>query len=65
MAVEFKPPTNFDEWLHNMLSYLCNDFSLTLSQSWLTISIKRMVWQWAETLVEIRGTLADIRGTTK
>ena len=22
-------------------------------------------WQWAETLVEIRGTLADIRGTTK
>ena len=25
----------------------------------------RMVWQWAETLVEIRETLADIRGTTK
>ena len=25
----------------------------------------RMAWQWAETLVEIRGTLADIRGTTK
>ena len=24
-----------------------------------------MAWQWAETLVEIRGTLADIRGTTK
>ena len=25
----------------------------------------RMAWQWAETLVEIRGTLADIRGTSK
>ena len=25
----------------------------------------RMAWQWAETLVEIRVTLADIRGTTK
>ena len=25
----------------------------------------RMAWQKAETLVEIRGTLADIRGTTK
>ena len=24
-----------------------------------------MAWQWAETLMEIRGTLADIRGTTK
>ena len=25
----------------------------------------RMAWQWAETLVEIRGNLADINGTTK
>ena len=25
----------------------------------------RMAWHWAETLVEIRGTLADIRGTTR
>ena len=25
----------------------------------------RMAWQWAETLVEIRGTLVDIRGTNK
>ena len=25
----------------------------------------RMAWQWTETLVELRGTLADIRGTTK
>ena len=25
----------------------------------------RIAWQWSETLVEIRGTLADIRGTTK
>ena len=24
-----------------------------------------MAWQWAETLVEIMGTLEDIRGTTK
>ena len=29
------------------------------------IATNRMAWQWAETLVEIRGTLADIRGTTK
>ena len=28
-------------------------------------SLKRMAWRWAETLVEIRGTLADTRGTTK
>ena len=25
----------------------------------------RMAWQWAETPVEIRGILADIRETTK
>ena len=24
-----------------------------------------MAWQWAETLVEIRGTLVEIRGNTK
>ena len=30
-----------------------------------TSDINRMAWQWAETLVEIRGSLADIRGTTK
>ena len=29
------------------------------------ICANRMAWQWAETLVEIRVTLADIRGTTK
>ena len=28
-------------------------------------SANRMAWQWAETLVEIRETLVDIRGTTK
>ena len=27
--------------------------------------MKRMAGQWAETIVEIMGTLADIRGTTK
>ena len=27
--------------------------------------LNRMAWQWAETLVEIRGTLADIKETTK
>ena len=31
----------------------------------LVIPINRMAWQWAETLVETMGTLADIRGTTK
>ena len=29
------------------------------------IGPNRMAWQWVETLVEIRGTLADIRATTK
>ena len=29
------------------------------------VANNRMAWQWAETLVEIRGTLADIRGTTE
>ena len=29
------------------------------------LHFNRMAWQWAETLEEIRGTLADIRGTTK
>ena len=31
----------------------------------IQLVFNRMAWQWAETLVEIRGTLADIRGTTK
>ena len=31
---------------------------------WISIC-KKMAWQWAETLVEIRGTVADIWGTTK
>ena len=29
------------------------------------VTLSRMAWQWAETLVEIRVILADIRGTTK
>ena len=32
---------------------------------WKYVYDNRMAWQWAETLVEIRETLADIRGTTK
>ena len=27
--------------------------------------LNKMAWQWADTLVDIRVTLADIRGTTK
>ena len=27
--------------------------------------VNRMAWQWVETLVEIRGIIADIRGTAK
>ena len=30
-----------------------------------TVYVLFVTWQWAETLVEIMGTLADIRGTTK
>ena len=50
-------------------------FSSALKRNWKGIDKKelelelikrnRMAWEWAETLVEIRGTLADIRGTTK
>ena len=36
---------------------------ISLVDSYLVVN--RMAWQWAETLVEIRVTLADIRGTTK
>ena len=36
-----------------------------LTPLWLWYHINSMAWQWAETLVEIRGTLADIKGTTK
>ena len=35
------------------------------AQPYIECRPNRMAWQWAETLVEIRGTLADIRGTTK
>ena len=31
----------------------------------MVLQLNRMAWQWAETPVEIRGTLSDIRGTTK
>ena len=34
-------------------------------QYFYSITGNRMEWQWAEPLVEIRVTLADIRGTTK
>ena len=38
----------------------------TLCDKILTRSYhNRIAWQWAETLVEITGTLVDIRGTTK
>ena len=36
------------------------------AEIWLTNMAKnRMAWKWAETQVEIRGTLADARETTK
>ena len=42
---------------------------VSVASSWLIsilFHINRMAWQWAdETLVEIMGTLADIRWTTK
>ena len=51
----------------------CASSLSTLFGSWygpadfccFNISNNRTAWQWAETLVEIRGTLVDIRGTTK
>ena len=39
--------------------------SYILQWIWEPYMVNRMARQWAETLVEIRGTLADIRGTTK
>ena len=49
-------------WRHcNVMTRYWTDSNPLLEQ----MLINRMAWQWAETLVEIRGTLADIRGTTK
>ena len=43
---------------------ILTDASIEMNLAGIVAS-NRMAWQWAETLVEIRGTLADIRGTTK
>ena len=43
--------------LCNIHMVLTDDMSMNMDN--------RMAWQWAETLVEIRETLVDIRGTTK
>ena len=44
-------------WGENITIFVQASMRLPLSN--------RMAWQWAETLMEIRGTLADITGTTK
>ena len=48
----------------------CQEMIENADNHWLSgklwyLQHNRMAWQWAETLVEIRETLADIRGTTK
>ena len=55
-----RPPVD-----HTFKSNVLNNNVWVLCRGTLFPGSNRMVWQWAETLVEIRGTLADIRGTTK
>ena len=47
---------------HINLKSICSQISARAKKKF---NSNRMAWQWAETLVEIRGTLADIRGTAK
>ena len=49
---------------------ISRDYFVNAPSQWETalhcnVFSNRMAWQWAETLVEIRVILADIRGTTK
>ena len=55
------------------LLFCCGDHDkqfgelIVANKSGITVKFtdtNKMAWQWAETLVEIRGTLADVRGTT-
>ena len=48
--------------VHDLTHCGLGDFNEVLDEYF---SRHRMAWQWAETLVEIRGTLADIRGNYK
>ena len=59
---KMKPKKNFSDWWLQLIEYF---ESITTAKYVTTWWNNRMAWQWAETLVEIRGTLADIRGTTK
>ena len=58
--------SGLSEWTHCGLVIPYGE--IKLGQRWLRHwpnATNRMAWQWAETLVEIRGTRADIRGTPK
>ena len=56
-----------EQGLHQkeMLILWCSLFLSTHEYVFVETYNNMMAWQWAETLVDIRGTLADIRGTTK
>ena len=68
-----KPRTYINAWANNYCPLSSNLKALALQMAsgmWercqlLMRSSNRMAWQWAETLVEIRGTLADIWGISK
>ena len=51
----------FLHWSFRAFFKLLHIFIFSISRG----MFNRMAWQWAETLVEIMVTLADIRGTTK
>ena len=48
-----------------MLVLYANEMSPVIEGEYELRRSNRMPWQWAETLVELRGILADNRGTTK
>ena len=57
-----RPPVLKD---HSINWLLYTGFTVAISCETRLLSLNRMASQWAETLVEIMGTLADMRGTTK
>ena len=51
--------------LSQIRAWICNYITWRSGEGLSITSYILCGWQWAETLVEIRGTLADIRGNTK
>ena len=62
-----RPRENSRDFVGNIFKaiFVNDSYCILKSTEVCSQGLNRMAWQWAETLVEIRGTLADIRRTTK